>query len=99
MLSKITVTALLAGAAIAVPHPSPVAGAASKTSPDAPAGVEFDRRDTGEYVNNNAIANFNADNTRDGIGSGVDSYTMYYGTGDTSDGWPAKSSWVSFENM
>ena len=99
MLSKVTLIALLAGAAIAAPHPSPVAGAASKTSPNAPLTAEFDRRDTGEYVNNNAIANFNADNTRDGIGSGEDRYTMYYGTGSTSDGWPAKDRWVSFENM
>lgn len=98
MLSKITVTALLAGAAMAAPHPSPVASVASPTSPNAPA-VEFDSRDTGEYVNNGAIANWNSGNIHDGNGNGEDKYTMYWGSGSTSDGWPDKSRWVSFENM
>ncbi|GAB7362286.1 hypothetical protein MBLNU230_g2304t1 [Neophaeotheca triangularis] len=30
---------------------------------------------------------------------GTDSYTTYTGTGSVSDGWPAQSSWVSFEQM
>ncbi|RAH45372.1 muramidase [Aspergillus brunneoviolaceus CBS 621.78] len=38
-------------------------------------------------------------NNKDGKGAGKDSYTMYTGDGSTSAGWPAKSDWVSFENM
>lgn len=57
------------------------------------------KRATGERVSNGNVANYNVNNINDGVGSGSDSYTMYWGDGSTGAGWPAKSRWVSFENM
>lgn len=57
------------------------------------------KRATGEKVNNGNVANYNVNNINDGVGGGSDSYTMYWGDGSTGSGWPAKSRWVSFENM
>ncbi|OAQ64366.1 glycoside hydrolase [Pochonia chlamydosporia 170] len=57
------------------------------------------KRETGERVNNGNLANYDINNINDGVGNGQDSYTMYWGDGSTGAGWPAKSRWVSFENM
>ncbi|KID82980.1 glycoside hydrolase [Metarhizium guizhouense ARSEF 977] len=61
------------------------------------------KRETSERVHNtnlaNYNANYNANNIKDGVGGGNDSYTMYSGDGSTSAGWPSKSRWVSFEDM
>lgn len=73
----------------------------SRTSPDVPsaANVKLAARATGEKVSNGNIALFDSSNILDGVGDGVDSYTLYLGSGSTSAGWPDKSRWVSFENM
>jgi len=63
------------------------------------AAVPASERSTGETVFVNNIANWNKDNIHDGIGQGTDRYTMYYGNGETWAGWPARSSWVSFQEM
>ncbi|UKZ88828.1 uncharacterized protein TrAFT101_004562 [Trichoderma asperellum] len=72
---------------------------ASKTA-DAPAanGDKIKARTTGERVTN-GVARFDNSNIQDGVGNGVDRYTMYWGDGSTGAGWPAQSQWVSFENM
>ncbi|KAK1249604.1 hypothetical protein MKX08_009607 [Trichoderma sp. CBMAI-0020] len=72
---------------------------ASKTS-DAPAanGGKLRVRATGEQVTN-GLARFDNSNITDGVGDGVDQYTMYFGDGSTGAGWPDQSRWVSFENM
>lgn len=110
MLSKIAVVSMLAGASLASPapfvttpvpdhvklhHTKPVNG--GNFMPGHTSAVE--RRDTGEWVNNANIATWNSNVIQDGVGDGVDSYTMYWGSGSTADGWPDKSRWVSFENM
>jgi hypothetical protein len=72
----------------------------SKTSKKSNAKVSRAlRRDTGEWVNNGNIATWDSTNILDGVGNGVDSYTMYWGDGSTGSGWPDKSRWVSFQNM
>ncbi|GFP54389.1 hypothetical protein TASIC1_0004001200 [Trichoderma asperellum] len=73
----------------------------SRTSPDVPsaANVKLAARATGEKVSNSNVARFDNSNIQDGVGDGVDSYTLYLGSGSTSAGWPDKSRWVSFENM
>lgn len=73
----------------------------TRTSPAAPgaAAVEITRRATGEKVSNGAVARFDNNNIKDGVGSGTDTYTLHLGSGSTSDGWPDKSKWVSFEDM
>ncbi|RFU72700.1 glycoside hydrolase [Trichoderma arundinaceum] len=72
---------------------------ASKTSA-APAVYknQDSKRTSGETVNN-AVARFDNTNILDGVGDGVDSYTLYLGDGTTGSGWPDQSRWVSFENM
>ncbi|OAA72561.1 hypothetical protein ISF_01634 [Cordyceps fumosorosea ARSEF 2679] len=92
MIAKTAISALLAGAAIAAPA-TPTA-----TEVDFSIGA-LDSRQLGGKVNNGAIANFNADNTRDGIGAGKDEYKMYWGDGSTGAGWPDRNRWVSFEDM
>ncbi|EHK21198.1 uncharacterized protein TRIVIDRAFT_153126 [Trichoderma virens Gv29-8] len=59
---------------------------------------KLEARVTGEKVTN-GVARFDNSNIQDGVGSGVDSYTMYWGDGSTGAGWPAQSRWVSFQNM
>lgn len=127
MYTKVAVTALLAGSALATPYPpsldlnnnnaitkiahftpkTPGSGnfmgsvadvQPSKTSPAA-AAPALERRERGEKVNNPSLATYNQANTKDGNGSGSDSYTYYKGDGSTNQGWPDKSRWVSFENM
>ncbi|UKZ91351.1 uncharacterized protein TrAFT101_006335 [Trichoderma asperellum] len=72
---------------------------ASKTSAaPATAKDQKDKRATGETVNN-AVARYDNSNITDGVGDGVDSYTLYLGDGSTGAGWPDQSQWVSFENM
>ena len=72
----------------------------SRTTPAAPqSAAALERRQKGERVSNGNVANYNADNTKDGIGSGTDQYVYYKGDGSTGQGWPDKSRWVSFENM
>ncbi|UKZ74851.1 hypothetical protein TrVFT333_002521 [Trichoderma virens FT-333] len=56
------------------------------------------KRATGETVNN-SVARYDNSNITDGVGDGVDSYTLYLGDGSTGAGWPDQSRWVSFENM
>lgn len=72
---------------------------ASKTA-DAPAanGDKIKTRVTGETVTN-GVARFDNSNIQDGVGDGVDQYTMYWGDGSLGAGWPDQSRWVSFENM
>jgi hypothetical protein len=72
---------------------------ASKTA-DAPVagGSKIETRATGERVTN-GVARFDNSNILDGVGNGVDQYTMYWGDGSTGAGWPAQSRWVSFQNM
>ncbi|KOS22261.1 hypothetical protein ESCO_001554 [Escovopsis weberi] len=101
MFSKLLLASLAMGSALAVP---------TKTSPDFPqpavAEAEVNKvelhplltRATGEWVNS-PLANWNSGNIQDGVGNGVDRYVTYLGDGTTSQGWPAQSQWVSFENM
>ncbi|KAL7781767.1 glycoside hydrolase [Trichoderma ceciliae] len=72
---------------------------ASKTA-DAPAvgGSKIEARDRGERVTN-SVARFDNNNIKDGVGGGVDRYTMYRGDGSTGAGWPAQNRWVSFQDM
>lgn len=56
-------------------------------------------RVTGEWVSNGAVARWDNSNIQDGIGSGSDSYRMYWGAGRANEGWPTRSQWVSFQNM
>ncbi|KAK3080959.1 hypothetical protein LTS18_011566 [Coniosporium uncinatum] len=51
---------------------------------------------TGGQVQSGAVARYDNDNINDGVGSGTDSYTMYWGNGDS---FPQKSQWVSFVDM
>lgn len=72
----------------------------SKTA-DAPVVVgnsKLEARVTGEKVTN-GVARFDNSNILDGVGSGADKYTMYWGDGSTGAGWPAQNRWVSFQNM
>ncbi|QUC23470.1 uncharacterized protein UV8b_07711 [Ustilaginoidea virens] len=71
--------------------------AAKRTSAVAAKGTR--RHQRGGRVQNPRLASHDAANVRDGVGSGVDSYTTYLGTGSVSEGWPDRSRWVSFENM
>lgn len=72
----------------------------SRTTPQPPSAVQdLQRRETGEWVQIAADANWDSSNIYDGVGDGVDSYTLYLGDGSTDAGWPAQSSWVSFDNM
>ncbi|PQE08386.1 glycoside hydrolase protein [Rutstroemia sp. NJR-2017a WRK4] len=52
---------------------------------------------TGGYVTGGAAVT--TINNQDGIGAGSDSYTMYWGDGSDTAGWPHKEDWVSFEDM
>ena len=61
--------------------------------------TRFSKRAPGETVQNGADARFDNSNIQDGIGDGSDSYTMYWGGGASSEGWPTRDKWVSFENM
>ncbi|KAL7917408.1 hypothetical protein ACQKWADRAFT_324669 [Trichoderma austrokoningii] len=72
---------------------------ASKTA-NAPAanGGKIRVRASGETVTN-GLARFDNSNITDGVGDGIDQYTMYFGDGSTGAGWPDQSRWVSFENM
>ncbi|ETS01948.1 hypothetical protein M419DRAFT_35757 [Trichoderma reesei RUT C-30] len=79
--------------------PSKSTNAPVSRTADAPAvGDKLEARATGEKVTN-GVARFDNSNITDGVGSGVDSYTMYWGDGSTGAGWPAQSRWVSFQNM
>ncbi|KAJ4148190.1 hypothetical protein LMH87_002671 [Akanthomyces muscarius] len=92
MIAKTTISALLAGAALAIP--------ATPTTPEVDFSIgALDSRQLGGKVTNSAIANFNSGNTHDGIGAGKDEYHMYYGDGSTGAGWPDRSRWVSFVDM
>lgn len=73
----------------------------TKTTPQPPSAgySSLQRRATGETVTIAADANWDSSNIYDGVGNGVDQYTLYLGDGSTSQGWPDKSSWVSFDNM
>ncbi|KAH8706017.1 hypothetical protein BGW36DRAFT_285615 [Talaromyces proteolyticus] len=53
---------------------------------------------TGETVTATSLQ-VTAVNAEDGVGAGTDSYTYYTGDGSTGAGWPAASSWVSFNEM
>lgn len=56
-------------------------------------------RVTGEWVSLSGVARWDNSNIDDGIGSGSDSYHMYWGAGRSNEGWPTRSQWVSFRNM
>ncbi|KAL7949249.1 hypothetical protein V8C42DRAFT_208564 [Trichoderma barbatum] len=73
---------------------------ASKTSAAPAVAKDQDniKRATSETVNN-SVARFDNSNITDGVGDGIDSYTLYLGDGSTGAGWPDQSRWVSFENM
>lgn len=51
----------------------------SRTSPNGAAPGAVQRRATGEKVSNGNLATHNSGNTKDGNGSGTDSYTYYSG--------------------
>jgi hypothetical protein len=57
-----------------------------------------DKRGTGETVTISVDAVWTINNY-DGIGNGVDQYTMYWGDGSSANGWPKRSKWVSFIDM
>ncbi|KAL6867174.1 glycoside hydrolase [Trichoderma novae-zelandiae] len=79
--------------------PSKSTNAPVSKTVNAPAvGNQLEARVTGERVTN-GVARFDNSNILDGVGNGVDSYTMYWGDGSTGAGWPAQSRWVSFQNM
>lgn len=59
-------------------------------------GVHVDA--TGGQVTNSNLAVTSIVND-DGVEPGKDAYTFYSGDGTTGDGWPAKSEWISFEDM
>lgn len=92
MIAKTALSALLVGAALAVP--------ATPTTAEVDFSIgSLDSRQLGGKVTNGAIANFDSGNTYDGIGAGKDEYRMYYGDGSTGAGWPDRSRWVSFVDM
>ncbi|KAJ9133260.1 Glycoside hydrolase [Pleurostoma richardsiae] len=64
-----------------------------------PTNATKTKRETGEWVQLSADARWDQSNIQDGVGDGSDSYTMYWGSGGSWDGWPTRSQWVSFENM
>ncbi|KAG6003536.1 hypothetical protein E4U43_000902 [Claviceps pusilla] len=114
MLFKLVFAAFLIRSACAVPWPPrAVLDDADSTSralsgkepnrgrlmPPTPGRSTLERRERGERVRLEEAATYEAYNITDGAGDGVDKYTMYWGTGTTSEGWPDKSAWVSFENM
>lgn len=57
------------------------------------------QRLTGGKVQIAADARFDNRNTHDGIGGGSDSYTMFWGSGSSGEGWPTRARWASFEDM
>lgn len=59
-------------------------------------GVHVDA--TGGQVTNSNLAVTSIVND-DGVEPGKDAYNFYSGDGTTSAGWPAKSAWISFEDM
>lgn len=59
-------------------------------------GVHVDA--TGGQVTNGQLAVTSIVND-DGVEPGMDAYTFYSGDGTTGAGWPAKSAWISFEDM
>ncbi|MCJ1376252.1 hypothetical protein MMC20_007494 [Loxospora ochrophaea] len=108
MCSKLLLpVALIAVIAAAAPYPLAATSPARSTTPFfghfsgnfQPASSSNVQPDaTGGVVSNPAIA-VTSINNDDGIGAGTDSYTQYNGDGTTADGWPAKTSWVSFDDM
>lgn len=113
MLSLVTLTALLASFAAAIPYPPEAT--VVPTKPDHPA---FFGNKHGNFQKYNATltptktlktrakggvvtggAQVTTINDNDGIGAGSDSYTMYWGDGSLGAGWPTKEQWVSFEDM
>ncbi len=46
-----------------------------------------------------AASQSTAHNLNDGVGAGVDVHKYYTGDGSATAGWPAMSSWVSFQEM
>ena len=56
----------------------------------------LETRATGGKVSNTAIQTKTINN-QDGIL--VDYYKQYNGNGSTAQGWPAKTSWISFQDM
>ncbi|PYH97276.1 hypothetical protein BO71DRAFT_448025 [Aspergillus ellipticus CBS 707.79] len=81
----------LAGIAAAVPM-------GTRTLDVAKRGVALGSRATNAVVTNSAVA-VKTINDSTGKSSGTDSYTMYTGDGSTQDGWPAKSDWLSFDEL
>ena len=57
------------------------------------------KRQTGETVDISVDAVWTINDYTDGIGNGVDQYTMYYGDGSYADGWPKREHWVTFDDM
>lgn len=99
-VKAVAVSALLAGSAVAVPYPSPVEVAPTRTATEVDFSIGgLEARQLGGKVTNNQIANWNYGNIQDGVGSGRDEYKMYWGDGSTGAGWPDRNKWVSFENM
>jgi len=102
MASTLLLTSLLAVAAVASPTPARAPSFGNKAGnfqPERDVSGNVTRRDTGEWVSMPNLAYWNNANIEDGVGDGVDKYVMYWGNGEVSSGWPAKSKWVSFDNM
>ena len=91
------------GAAVVTASPYPLAASSlsfgtkdGNFQPSTVKGAHVDA--TGGQVTNSALAVTSIVND-DGVEPGSDSYTFYQGDGTTGDGWPAKSAWISFEDM
>jgi hypothetical protein len=57
------------------------------------------KRQTGETVDISVDEVWTINDYTDGIGNGVDQYTMYTGDGSYAAGWPKRSHWVTFDDM
>jgi hypothetical protein len=97
-------------AAIASPVPSPNIDDVSGPIPvnQVGRGVSSDnfqldvnvseKRAVGGRVSNGKLSRTDNAKVNDGV-AGSDTYKMYSGSGSTSDGWPSRDKWVSFESM
>ncbi|KAH8893454.1 hypothetical protein GQ53DRAFT_860596 [Thozetella sp. PMI_491] len=72
---------------------------AGNFQPDSTTSKNVTKRDTGEWVSIPNLARWDTSNIQDGIGQGTDQYIMRWGSGQVSAGWPARSQWVSFQQM
>ncbi|KAL7940174.1 hypothetical protein V8C42DRAFT_338325 [Trichoderma barbatum] len=95
---KLSVSSLVAGAALVAALPSYLTSLTGLSIRDTDSG-EISTREIGGKVTNKALARFDNSNIEDGVGNGTDWYHLYLGNGSTAAGWPSKDKWVSFEDM